>query len=184
MVHFDDELWPYPPEVEPYLPCLDEDWNRAEAEPGYLARMRVALPRVPDEVLREWFYRHWNDLGHYAFLDFSTLRFELQAWPLQDVPGREAFADPGFCDDFSRSFEERFKNPHDWLARYMSEHGTSNTPVILLHNLGGKHAGTAYRPLRSPWHLLEGHRRLSFLQALRRSGRALDAHSVWIASKT
>ena len=62
-------------------------------------------------------------------------------------------------------------------------HRTSpNTPIILLDNRGIR--GFLHEPkLKSPYHLLEGHRRLSFLQGLKRLGKARDRHSVWITRR-
>ncbi len=39
------------------------------------------------------------------------------------------------------------------------------------------------RTLKSPFPLLEGHRRLSFLNGLRQRGKALPQHEVWLARK-
>lgn len=167
----------------PYLPKLNPNLDLDEEEEDYIERMRSFAPSIPEEVAREWFFRHFECLDHYSFLDFSTLRFELQTWSVEQIPGREAFSDPKFCENFSDDFKERVKDPHNWLAHYMEQHGTWNTPIILLHNPDAKFRGNSCYLLRSPWHLLEGHNRLSFFQHLRNIGTTKAHHQVWAVFK-
>ena len=166
-------------QFDPYRDSAD--WV-SESPEDYAARMQATLlPNWPTEVLVEWLHRHAGNLYAYAFLGFENLRFERQTWPLARIPGRDAFADPGYCDAF-QNLETRAANPHDWLANHMLSRGTWNTPIILL--LTGNEAirapGGWY--LNPPLHLLEGHRRLSFLVALRALGKARPDHDVWIAT--
>jgi hypothetical protein len=174
-------LWP---SAAPYLPYLGRNEWREETVEEYVRRMQsTILPHWPEEPLREWLYRHYNDLETYEFLGYQSLRFERQTWELDDIPGREAFADPRFCDDFSRDIEARSQG-RDWLAQYMLEHGTWPTPILLLRNLDGALTYPGGEQLNQPYHLLEGHRRLSFLNSLRRSRQALPKHNVWLVRKS
>jgi hypothetical protein len=71
---------------------------------------------------------------------------------------------------------------HDWLAHYMLQEGTWNTPIILLDSTTVAAAAAAHGArLKAPFHLLEGHRRLAFLQGLIRLGKARPEHVVWLA---
>lgn len=162
---------------------MDSSGFRSESADDYASRIGTVLPHWPKEVLIEWFWRHFNDIGDYAFLDFSSFRFSRQEWQLERIPGREAFRDPRFYDNFS-DIEQRAKYPYDWLARYMMEHGTWNTPVILLANSRELTGGPNCWTIRAPNHLLEGHRRLSFLGGLRQLGKACPKHEVWIVERT
>ena len=97
---------------------------------------------------------------------------------IRNDPNWPPFHDARFCDDF-QNVEQRAEDRYDWLAKYMLEAGTWNTPIVLFEN-----PGTAFpsdENLNSPYHLLEGHRRLAFLNGLKRLGRALPKHWVWIA---
>lgn len=170
-------------DVTQYAPLKNGDSRVAEDARTYVARMHATrLPHFPEELLVEWLYRHHNSLHTYAFL-FESLRFKHQTWRLEDIPGCEAFEDRKFCVNFSRSFNARARDPLDWLAQYMNRHGTWNTPVVLLENLRGEIESTPRVTIRQPYHLLEGHRRLSFLVALRNQGRALNEHTIWLARK-
>jgi hypothetical protein len=116
----------------------------------------------------------------YAALGFPLLQFTLEVWNLHDIPGREAFREPRFFDSFS-DVAARASNPHDWLAHYMLDHGTWNTPIAILRNPNNRRP-PSLRHLRSPHHLLEGHRRLSFLNGLRQLGKANETHRLWVAT--
>jgi hypothetical protein len=115
----------------------------------------------------------------YAFLGFERFRFESEVWEVGQIPGREAFRDEGFCDDFQNVETRAALNKDDWLAHYMLREGTWNTPIVFLDNRGVDGSLQEMR-LKSPYHLLEGHRRLSFLQGLKRLHKARPEHSLWI----
>jgi hypothetical protein len=140
------------------------------------------LPNWPVEPLKEWLYRHANNMEDYAFLGFEAFEFELTTWDVDRFPGREAFRDEGFCDSFQNVEERAAGNKYDWLAHYMLKEGTWNTPIILLDNRGvpGLLRETT---LKTPYHLLEGHRRLSFLHGIKRLGKARPQHPVWIVRR-
>ena len=168
---------------ELYEPYADASGRAIESPEVFVKRMRsTVLPSWPEEVLREWLYRHRGFLFRYAHLAFPRFRFSRETWPLDRVPGREAFREGEFCDSFS-NVEERATNPYDWLALFMLERGTWNTPIVVLSNERGEHRDEwDEAPLRAPYQLLEGHRRLSFLVGLRRLRRALPHHEVFVVS--
>lgn len=168
--------------LEQFDPFRDtSDWV-SEDPHEYAARMQqTLLPAWPTEVLIHWFHRHARHLHDYAFLRFERLSFARQRWPTDRFPGREAFADPGFCDNF-RDVEWRSQQPYDWLAKYMLANGTWNTPILLLQTPKPGIVACGNWELRYPLHLLEGHRRLSFLTGLRELGKAAPEHDVWLVS--
>jgi hypothetical protein len=171
------------PTTRQYQPLHDQNWRIVEAEDVYVARMRAGpLPNWPVEPLKEWLHRHANQMEDYAFLGFEGFQFELETWDLSQIPGREAFKDEQFCDNFQDVEGRAADNQHDWLAHYMLREGTWNTPIVLLDNR--RAPGFLHEPkLKMPYHLLEGHRRLSFLQGLRRLGKARAQHTVWIVRR-
>ena len=91
------------------------------------------LPQWPDEVLREWLHRHWNQMEDYGYLCFERFRFEKVACDLDRIPGREAFRDERFCDSFQNVEVRAAEFSGDWLAHYMMKAGTWNTPIVLLN---------------------------------------------------
>ena len=170
-------------QVALYKPYQNEDGWVVEETAHYLARMQATvLPNWPAEVLNEWLYRHHNQIGDYAFLEFASFTFTREVWPLARIPGREAYADEGTFECFY-NIEYRLQNPHDWLAHFMFHQGTWNTPVILLDNGAGLYAYPDGDALKQPNQLLEGHRRLAFLNDLCRLGKALPEHPCWVVRK-
>src|SRR5688572_26708944 len=123
-----------------YQPIRDRDGRVIEPVAEYVRRMRTTiLPHWPEEILSEWLHRHADNHDDYAFLGFEAFVFAPETWPLQQLPGREAFADPHFYDSFSSTFADRAGAPEDWLARFMAQEGTWNTPIVLLSNDVGQH---------------------------------------------
>jgi len=176
-MHSLNEFYPTTTQYQPYR---DENGRVVESAVGYASRMQNGLLRQwPAEVLREWLHRHADFMEDYAFLGFEDFRFTRVLWDVAQLPGREAFRDESFCDSFQNVETRAADNQHDWLAQHMLREGTWNTPIILLHNPNPNPA-LQKREIKKPYHLLEGHRRLSFLQGLKRLGRALPEHLLWI----
>jgi hypothetical protein len=170
----------YPTTMQ-YQPHRDIDLRVTEPALEYVSRMQESLlPHWPAEVLREWLHRHADFIEDYAFLGCEKFRFTKVTWELQRIPGREAFRDESFCDNFQNLEARATDNVHDWLAHYMLREGTWNTPIVLLDNPNPLPEWKT-RGVKTPYHLLEGHRRLSFLQGLRRLKRAFPEHQIWIA---
>jgi len=155
---------------------------------AYLSRVRRILPRWPEEVLREWLHRHPGD-HRYAFLDYRRFRFSKVTLSDEATPGAEAFYD-GWRADFGSNLEERAAPldrrtglPLDFLAEEMLKRGTWPSPIVVLYNHGGGlHFPRKLEALKRPLHLLEGHRRLSFLIRLRELGRAAPTHELFIVT--
>jgi len=170
-------------ETPEYEPLRDENLNVCESLEDYLIRLRSGvLPNFPEEVLTEWFYRHHDCLHTYSSLDYQTLRFEKQQWQVEHIPGKEVFREGSYGADFAYDFDLNLSQGN-WLARYMNEHGTWNTPIILLANTQGTLVDCFGLELTRPYHLLEGHNRLEYLIVLRDRGKALAHHWVWLVSK-
>jgi len=167
--------------LEPYLPFVDGRGRTSEPAKDYVRRMQATvLPNWPEEVLVEWLHRHAMDLTRYAFLDFRTLSFTRETWPVEKIPGWEAYYDDhGFREDIEQV--QARADAGDWVPQYVIAHGTWNTPIILLHNPFGNVETPYAMALRSPYHLIEGHCRLSALIAVREAGLAQPEHELWIA---
>jgi len=163
-------------------PLLDARGTPSEPVDDYVRRVREGLLSAwPEEVVINWIYRHSNQVEDWSFLPFERFTFELATWPVGSLPGREAFRDPRFFDSFSQRLDERATaNKHDWLAHYMLQRGTWNTPPILLEHLEPQYQDDNGRMLRVPYQLLEGHRRLSFAGYLRMTGLAKPQHQIWV----
>lgn len=171
----------FPPDLLPYL---DDKARPSESISEYLRRVSSFLPGWPDELLREWLYWHAGQ-SPYLYLDLHCLNFERQAWALRDIPGSEVYENPYFCDDMKGKVGDLDRNPRkysgDWLLHFMCKSGTWPTPIVLLRT-EGLATQIGRRPLNHPFHLLEGLRRLAFLNGLREIGRAQAQHDVFVAT--
>ena len=165
-----------------YQPLRDRDLHIIESSENYVSRMRISvLPNWPNELLTEWLYRHAESIEKYTFLQFESFTFARDRWKLANIPRRESFEKESFCDDFCR-IKERAHDGHDWLANYMLREGTWNTPVVFLGNTFAQHRFPDGKLMKAPYHLLEGHRRLSFLVGLRKLRRANPEHDIWVVT--
>jgi hypothetical protein len=162
-----------------FSPKLGGNELPIESVAAYVKRMHATLlPNFPAEVLEEWFHRHWDSVDEYDSIPFERLVFRQEKWTVNQIPKREAYRDPSFFDELSdySHFPWRLANKHDWLLWYMKEHGTWNSPPILFENTDDHFP----KEIHSPWHLLEGHRRVGLLHALASQGLTKDEHPVFI----
>jgi hypothetical protein len=167
--------------LDQFDPIRDDYGRVCEPADVYAERMQAGLlSNWPTEVLVEWFHHHAGNIELYAPLKFERMQFRRETWPDERVPGREAFFDPTFCDDPSDVLS-RAHARNDWLANYMAEHGTWNIPIVLLESETSLSIREDLQT-RTPLHLLEGHKRLSYLEGLRELGRAASEHVLWIVN--
>ncbi len=168
------------PNTWKYQPFCDAQGSVCEDVNSYVMRMQnTILPDWPEEPLKEWLHLHAGDpISTYSSLGFELFRFRKVDWPTEKIPGREVYLDD-FCDP-NDDIQVR-ANRGEWVSRYMLDHGTWNTPIILLANRRKTHLPNG-EELRTPYHLLEGHSRLCSFQSLRASNRAAPSHSVWLVT--
>jgi hypothetical protein len=164
-------------------PLLDAAEFPAESPDEYVARVGPLLPNMPADVLQQWFYEHWIQFeADYGWLGFTSLTFELAELATDQVPEAD-FGHEELLVSRTGFFERKspFTPRMERVWRYMSEHGTWPRPVIVLENsrgsvpfpFGGGHG--------RPYHLIEGHNRVSCFRAFRRQGRHLAArHHMWL----
>ncbi|MBG1261367.1 hypothetical protein [Nostoc commune] len=70
-----EEIYPVPLKYQPFR---DEDWRVVEEELDYVHRMQKGvLLNWPEELLKEWLYRHADCMEDYAFLNLERLKFTL-----------------------------------------------------------------------------------------------------------
>lgn len=116
-------------------------------------------------------------MDEYDVIPFERLVFKEEMWIIDQIPRGEAYRSPSYFDELSdySNFAWRLSNEYDWLPRYMKDHGTWNSPPIFFENSEDHFP----EELHSPWHLLEGHRRVGLLHALASQSLAKDEHPVF-----
>ena len=154
-----------------------------EPWPHYRERVRLLLPNFPDSVLKQWLYRHYSGaVSDYGWLRLSQLTFRSKTWPteriLTDVGSWEGH---GLISQHAERLRSDPDRQQSWLGRRLIEDGTWPVPILVISN----HERTC-RPdglrLATPFHLMEGHRRMGYLHALVEDKRWTVAaeHELWL----
>lgn len=64
-----------------YLPKHSKSDECLETASEYYERVKKLLPNIPEEALKQFFYKHSIlDIGDYAWLDYRTLKFFQENW--------------------------------------------------------------------------------------------------------
>ncbi|GAI58137.1 unnamed protein product [marine sediment metagenome] len=64
-----------------YLPQRSKSDEYLENANEYYGRVKTLLPNIPEEVLKQFFYKHSIlDISDYAWLDYRTLKFFKERW--------------------------------------------------------------------------------------------------------
>jgi hypothetical protein len=140
-------------------------WGEIDVEPfaAYADRVSGLLPNFPAPVLEQWLHRHFPDVASRFDWALDELTFRMESWSLEQiVDDVRAWEGVRNWTDFLLN---EAQDGYCFLERYMVEHGTWPTPIIVLPNTRDFRLSNGY-PLERPVHLVEGHRRLGFLHAL------------------
>lgn len=162
---------------------VDSHDRLLEDESRYAARMADVLPHFPADVLGQWFYDHWMQIGDNSWLDYPSLRFELVEWSLNDIP-RDNFGHEELLQSRARYFIEENDLPERFrrLLEYITANGTWPRPIIVLDTT----TSLVERPVwltDGRYHLLEGHNRVAGLRLLGQSVNLLPSHKVWLVTR-
>ncbi|TCC92407.1 hypothetical protein EZ428_11855 [Pedobacter frigiditerrae] len=117
---------------------------------------------IPEAVLEQWIYMHHDNewmIKNYAWMDYTTVKFELQEWTVEQLQGVKAI------DAFENSItgiEDEFNSvcalEEDEL--YWEQYGTWRVPPIILDTSSVIGKAPTSAELHQPYQLVEGHSRL------------------------
>lgn len=159
--------------LRPYVG--DSAYDKEPFDEWY-TRVAQAIPGIPRDLAEHWLYENWGGLP-YPYLSMTSLTATHGTLTLSQaldvtVSSRWGAIKPG------TAYLDGFVAHKEWLAVRMHDTGTWPVPIVVLDNMMGDTApGDAEI---GPLHLLEGHRRLTFLHGLAAAGKASSAHSVWL----
>lgn len=136
----------------------------------------------PDNVIEQWPFRHFHDFtGEYRWkIEYERLNFTRAYVSTELIEKIEA---ENFNADDLLEMGKFHLNDDEPVALFQKRNGTFIQPIILLNsvqsNLDGEYE------FKSPWHLLEGHRRTWLLRGLVDSGKynLLSQHEVWMVTR-
>jgi hypothetical protein len=150
---------------------------------NYVPIARTLLPNFPDDVLEQWIWRHYSDaVNQYGWLGLRELVFTRQTWDTERLLQLvQTFPGSALVDSLTASFRSKKQIRNHGLALMMLRDGTWPVPILVLRNVQRLTRPDGL-PLGSPYHLVEGHRRLGYLRAMSEDDRWTPslAHEVWL----
>lgn len=150
-----------------------------------LPKFKEVLPNFPECVLEQWTYRHFDNFcSDYWWLDFTELKFERVLFDrekIMEINSKIPDTLNFWGDDFINRPEYRAKNT--WLGKYMMENRKWPKPIIVFDT--NNNTAELEHELLKPYHLLEGHFRLAYMQALIRYSidNVQTLHEIWLVHK-
>ena len=175
------------PDELPSIPA-PLNWGTVNIEPfaDYRTRWPKKYSKVPIEVIETWIYRHWQDFQ--TWLPLSPLEWIYEHCHLTSdevlavgqVGDRMSTIDYWGNDLFDGPMRKA-----TWLGRFMLEHGTTPSPMIIARGAGAySHPQVSGCQMHEPLQLVEGHLRLAYLRALilRSHSSVQRVHKVMMAT--
>ena len=171
----------------PRIPA-PRDWGTFSVEPfgEYRIRWPKKYNNVPDAVIESWVYRHWREFQAWLPLRPLEWKYELKGFTSEEVLNVDHVGD--WMKTLAYWGDDLLDGPTrktTWLGKFMLEHGTTPSPIIIAREAGGwRHPREHGRCMQEPLQLIEGHMRLAYLQALiRRSHSSVQpVHQVVLAT--
>lgn len=164
-------------------PNMDDYDNYLESSEEYKARVNTVLPKMPDDVIDQWFYSHPDAIDSWNWLGLTSIHFTLEEWETGDVPALDQ--EDGSVNTYRYNLDRNGPSPRmRRLIEYFEEHLTWPRFPIVLENLEGQHVRPDGWRCRLPHQLLEGHHRFAVFSLFRDKGVLNDRHQVWIARRS
>ncbi len=161
------------------FPSLNKNEFITEDFKDYCVRIQKEFPNLPEDIIEQWFFDHYQQIGDFV-----------KEYPLAKFVCRKEFistADLPFdhhyvAEELKKASKARYlKGIEDntilglgRIYNHIRDHGTWPRPIILLRN---KDKLPQYS---SPYHLIEGHKRLSVLCIYKDRIKILNEHEAWV----
>ena len=172
----------HPTAFEEYLPFLDDAGHVVEERSAHFQRVSRLLPNFPENVLGQWIYEHWNDVGRFDWINFPRLEFRTESWTTEQIKSCGAATHP-FVELHRRHFETGEGGRRtNRIARYMQQHGTWPVPPLFVENQAGSIKYPDGGLFCKPFHPIEGQHRVGVFMSLAQSGKLRSHHAIWRVS--
>jgi len=168
-----------------YLPKRSRSDEYLETPNKYYERVKILLPNIPEEVLKEFFYKHSIlDISDYAWLDYKTLKFIRERWTSSFIITESGIKNNDkVIIDKKNHFDlgclyQRTESIRDYLLKY---HTWPGAP-ILLYNPENNIASPSGYKYTSPYHPIDGNNRLAIFLSLYENDQIKSdkKHLVWV----
>jgi hypothetical protein len=170
----------WPSELKPIGKDLDKEPFKV-----WWARNKEKLSQLHPQICEQWIYKYW-DGTHYGFLPLENLTWQLEEWKTDRIiKSIGIYADGLITDkDFQYCKAEHdikiFKMGYE-PSITMERTGSWNIPILVLHSPSGFAIEKGPRPDVHYW-LIEGHKRIRYLNALAHCGKPADSHLLYVLS--
>jgi hypothetical protein len=165
-------------------------YGNCEVEPfsDYLRRWPAELKAFPANLIETWVYRHWDQFRD-EWMPQRALewKYESRFFSNDEVMKIAHFANELSIMDYwgDQLFSCRIRR-ETWLAAFMLRHGTTPEPILVLDadTKVRHHKAFEGEVILKPFHIIEGHKRLSYLRGMIRHNHPLlkKQHVIWYAT--
>lgn len=161
-----------------------------ESFQDYLIRIRKnnAFNHIPDEVLEQWMYPHFNQsftIKNYSSINFYEVRFslvELTTNQINKLTILNKFSSYVDMKSKHKSFESfSYLNPRD--LNYWKNNKTWATPPIIIKPVDFPELDNTNIKTKKNHHLIEGHNRLGYFKSINSFSKLADTHKVFLIRK-
>ena len=168
-----------------YFPKRSRSDEYLETPNKYYERVKILLPNIPEEVLKQFFYKHSIlDIGDYAWLDYRTLKFFKERWTSsfiiteagiknndKVIINKENHLELGYLTPRTESIRGHLLKYHTWPG----------TPILLYNHEDNIVSPSGYK-YTSPYHPIDGNNRLAIFLSLYENGQIKSdrKHLVWV----
>jgi hypothetical protein len=163
--------------------------NEYDKEPFSIwwERNKTQLQNLPKDVCEQWIYRHWEET-EYKFIPLESLSCQLDEWNTDRIVQSIGIWDEALIVDEGHTYcspifdkEEVFLESEREPRYTLDKTGTWNIPIVVLHSEDGF---ITFRGKRQDIHywLIEGHKRIRYLNVLRYFHQNNQIHRIYILS--
>jgi len=149
-----------------YLPKRSKSDEYLETANEYYGRVKKFLPNIPEEVLKQFFYKHSIlDIGDYAWLDYRALKFFKERWTSSFIINKSGIKNN---DKVITNKENHFELGY-------------RAPILLCNPENNIVSPNGYK-YTSPYHPLDGNNRLAIFLSLYENGQIESdkKHLIWV----
>ena len=155
-----------------------------ESFESFLKCIEPVLPNFPENILQHWVYRHFDFFcSDFWWLGYDKLSFRKEKFNKEQILSIQSKK-----MEMINAFSAGFLSPDSgqrksYLGQYMWEKKLWPEPIIVLDVINSNLINS--KKVCKPFHLLEGHMRLSYMRALIQESfqDVPDEHEVWIATR-
>lgn len=146
------------------------------------------LPHFPDEVVETWLFEHNGQIDEFCEWPLESLRWSMIEIKTNELPFKDNGRDYQVSKNLEQLGDTRYQHDmkkHDWpmerIRAFIEQNGTWPRPILLFNNSDTSIKTYQGYPCGTPYHLMEGHKRLATLFYYMSKYELLENHKVWLS---